>query len=125
MVNSPRTLEDVLADVQDELPVLRKHGQTQLAETLERFASDVRKAAADWLTWMDEDDAMLRTDHSRKWLRARFAEWAEQGHARWKNGRRQYRRAIIPQRGNPHAAREAGRQAALEEFTRGQRAPSR
>lgn len=109
-----RTLEDVLGEVQDELPVLRKHGQAQLADTLAKFAADVRDAAEDWLTWLDEDDAMLRSDHSRKWLRARFPEWLEQGHARWHQAKRQYRQAVVPQRGNPHAAREAGRRAGRE-----------
>jgi len=34
-----------------------------------------------------------------------------QGHARMRNGRREYLQVVVPRRANPSAAREAGREA--------------
>lgn len=109
-----RSLEQVLADVRGELPILRKHKQDALADALERVCKDVTAAAEEYLLFVGETDAMLRTGRSQRWLRARFAEWEHQGHCRWRSGNRQYRLLILPQRANPQAAYEAGKAAGRE-----------
>jgi hypothetical protein len=109
-----RSLEQVLADVRGELPILRKHKQDALADALERLCKDVANAAEEYLLFVSETDAQLRTGRSLRWLRARFPEWERAGHGRWRSGHRQYRLLILPQRANPQAAYEAGKAAGRE-----------
>lgn len=110
----PETLEQLLDGVREELPVLKKHGELQLAASLEDLCERVAAAAEDFLVWLSEDDAMLRSGHQRSWLRRRFVEWEDAGHARIRHGRREYRQVVVPQRVHLSAAREAGRAAAQE-----------
>src|SRR5690242_14998675 len=106
------TLEQVLADARGEAAVLRRHGQDTTAAAIDAIVDRVRDAAEDYITWLSEDDASMRSGHHPKWLRARFAEWERAGHARREKGRRQYRQLVIPLRANTSAAYEAGREAA-------------
>lgn len=113
MIAEPRALEQVLADWRGDAQVLRRQRHDQEAEQIERFAVDVARAAEDYLRWLSEEEALLRSGRSRGWLRSRFPEWEREGHARRDRGRRLYRMVVIPQRANTLAAREAGRRAAL------------
>jgi hypothetical protein len=85
-----------------------------MCDTIHRICREVTDAAEDWLTFLSEPDAMLRSGHGERWLRSRFAEWAAQGHAEKRGKVRYYRACLIPQRGNPSAAHEAGRRAGRE-----------
>lgn len=105
------TLEQVLADYRGDAAVLRRRGHAKDAELIERLCDAVADAAEDFLTWLSEDDAMLRSGRSRAWLRAQFADWSRGGNARKDGARRVYRQAVIPQRANALSAREAGREA--------------
>ena len=113
MIAEPRELEQVLADWRGDAQVLRRQGHDGEAEQIERFAVDVARAAEEYLRWLSEDEALLRSGRSRRWLRLLFPEWERAGHARRDRGRRVYRMLVIPQRANALAAREAGRRAAL------------
>lgn len=108
------TLEQVLADVRGEAQVLRKHGDARTADVIDQVIDRVRAAAEDYITWLEESDAELRSGHVTRWLRSRFPEWEALGHARREHGRRQYRQCVVPLRANRSAAREAGRDAARE-----------
>lgn len=105
------TLEQVLADARGEAAVLRSHGHKAQADSVEKVCEAVTAAAYEYLNWLSEAEARLRSGHSTEFLRARFARWLEQGLARWDGKRRQYRAVVIPQRANREAAREAGRRA--------------
>lgn len=107
-----RSLEQVLADWREDAQILRKHGHGREAEQLERFSIDVARAAEDYLRWVSEEDAMLRSSKSREWLRSQFPEWERMGHARREGKRRCYRLLVIPVRANLTAAAAAGREAA-------------
>jgi hypothetical protein len=74
----------------------------------------VSKAAHEYLTWLREDEAILRSARSRPWLRSQFPIWLEGGHARREGRARFYRMLIVPRRPNVSAARESGRRAGLE-----------
>ena len=106
------TLEQVLADGRDEAAVLRRNGHVAQAETLSRFIDAVLESAEDYLTWLSEGEARLRSGHSVEWLRGRFAGLQSQGLAKLEGKRRMYRAVGIPQRPNLEAARMAGRRAA-------------
>lgn len=88
--------------------MLRSRGHAHDAKLLEDCADQVTRSAEDYLRFLEESDAMLRSARGESWFRSRYAEWESQGHARKVNGRRQYRMLIVPQRANLAAAREEG-----------------
>ena len=106
------TLEQVLADARGDAQVLRRRGHGRDAELIEALCDQVAGAAEDYLRWISEEDAMLRSARSTEWLRGQFPEWERAGHARRVNGKRQYRQVIVPMRANVTAAAAAGRAAA-------------
>ena len=103
-----RTLEHVLADARGDAAVYRRRGDPRIAAALESFADEVRDAAEDYLTWLSEDQAMLRSGHREPWFRRRRAEWVASGNARQVGRRWRYRAVVVPQRGSAQAAYEAG-----------------
>lgn len=106
------TLEQVLSDLRGEAAVLRKHGDARVADVMDGVVERVKAAAEDYITWLEEDDAMLRSAHQRRWFRAQFATWAAEGNAKKEAGRYHYRQIIVPQRANASAAYQAGVDAA-------------
>jgi hypothetical protein len=108
---TPRPLEQVLADWREDANALRRNSHAHDAQLIERLCDEVQASAHDFLNWLTEGEAKLRSGHSAEYLRARFPQWLEQGLARWDGKKRQYRSVCIPQRGNREAAREAGRRA--------------
>jgi len=107
-----KPLEQVLADYRGEAAVLRRRGAGVVADALEEFAEQVARAAEDYLTWLSEADAMGRSGKSERWLRRRFGDWYDMGHARYsgRNGRaREYRQAVVPQRLHLEAMRDDAR----------------
>ena len=114
MIAEPRALEQVFADWRGDAQVLRRRGDTRLAQQLERCADEAAAAAEDYIRWLTEDDARLRSGWSLRRLSAHFPAWERQGHARRDGKRRLYRMLIVPHRANSLAALEAGRRAASE-----------
>lgn len=105
------TLEQALADEREAISMLRGRGFTREAELLEHSVERLARAAAPFLDFLSEKEAMLRSAHSEEWLRALYPRLEAQGLARRNpnNPReRQYLRCAIPQRANVSAAREAG-----------------
>jgi hypothetical protein len=105
------TPEQVLADERESANVLRRKGHRHDAELIEGVCDRFAASIVDYLNWLTEGEAKLRSGHSAEYLRARFPQWLEQGLARWDGKKRQYRAVVVPQRGNREAAREAGRRA--------------
>ena len=111
-------LEDALAEARGEIPVLRKHGQDEIANAIERFADAVSECTEDYRTWLSETDATLKSGWKRPRLRNHFPAWERQGMARWNpedKRARQYRAMIIPERTNVAALRADARIAARGE----------
>lgn len=105
----PETLETVLADTRADADVLDRTGHTHDAELLRALAARIEAAAEDFLVMLAEPDARLRSGKSIDWLRARFGEWAADGHAEMRGSHRYYRQCVVPRRPNIEAAREEGR----------------
>lgn len=106
------TLEQAIADERGDVAVLRRKGMGREADAIEKAVERIAAAAAPFLDWLSEGEAVLRSSHSREWLRERFPSLADQGLARWNPARpreRQYLRCAVPQRANTSAARDAGR----------------
>jgi len=113
------TLETVLANEREDAAVLRRRGHARDADLIDSILDRVVEAAEDYITWLDEPDAMTRSGHVASWLRKQFPAWRSEGHARTnERGVRQYRKCIVPQRGHKRTASEAGRRAGLEEAAR-------
>jgi len=108
----PRTLEEVLADWSEQANVLRKRSHVTEADAIDALLGEVRDAAEDYITWLAEHAAHLRSGWSIRRLRTAFPEWEAQGNAMKKHGERYYRAVVLPQRTHPSVAREQGRAAA-------------
>jgi hypothetical protein len=106
------SLEQVLADLRGEAQVLQKHGDLARAGVIDAIVDRVKASAEDFITWLEEEDAILRSAHHRKWFRRMYPTWAAEGHAKKERGHYYYRQLIVPQRANLSAARQAGRDAA-------------
>lgn len=105
------TLESVLADERGQAAVLRHNGHAHDADLIERVCDRVAKSAEEYLRFLPEPDARLRTNRSQEYLRARYSDWESQGHAFKKGNLRYYRMLVLPPRANLSAAREEGRRA--------------
>ena len=103
--------EQVLADIREEAAILRRAGHPTEAEVRERICDRIAVAFEDYLTRLTEEQAMLQSGHSRSWLRSRFPEWEQAGHAGREGRRRWYRAVLIPRRGHAELAYQAGRRA--------------
>lgn len=106
------TLEHVIARFREHANELRFGGHKIQAESVDAVLDAVSAAAEDYLVFLDERAAGLRSGRSTAWLKARYDQWERDGHARMRGGRREYRTLIVPQAVNLISAREAGRAAA-------------
>ena len=92
-------LEQVLADELKDAAVLRRRGHEHDASLIERIVDRVRAASEEYVTWLSESEAMMRSGRSSGWLRARFVEWQSRKLARYNPRRkREYREVVVPQR---------------------------
>lgn len=92
---------------------LQRNGEPDKAAMLRRCADECEASAHDWLTFIDEAAAMLRTGRSVEWMRQQFRVWQPLGHARQVgHGKRVYRLAVLPVRPGILEAAIAGRLAA-------------
>jgi hypothetical protein len=110
-------LEQLFADVLSEAAVLHAHREKFSPERIEAFVRDVKLCLTDYLTFISEPEAIVRSAHSATWFRQRFPEWERQGHARWspKNKKqRTYRVMIVPLASDENDIRAAARRAAQD-----------
>jgi hypothetical protein len=91
-------LNTVLADALEESHILRRNGHALQADTIERLVASVKAAAADYLAWIPEHEAMLRAGRQEDFFRARRKQWEEDGLAECRNRQWYYRRVIVPRR---------------------------
>jgi len=108
------TLEQVLADAREDANRLRLHGHREQAESLSRLCDAVAKAAEDYLQWLSEAEACLRSGWSKKSILRRFHALEREGLARRKGRHREYRAIAIAADANLIMARHAGREAARQ-----------
>jgi hypothetical protein len=106
-------LDTIIRRWKGDAAVLRRNGESRLADALDRCADEATDAAAEWLTWLSESDAELRSGRARGWFRARRDVWRRDGHARQiARGKWEYRAAIVPRRADLATAAAEGRAAA-------------
>jgi hypothetical protein len=115
-LESRRSLEAVLEIWLADAFVLAEYGHEREAAIIGKLIAHVETAAADWLTWLTEPQAIERSARSLEWLRARFKRWEGQGHARrTPGGARTYRAIIVPEedRRRPSPATRSAFEAGL------------
>ena len=91
-------LTNVILDARLEIRVLRDNGHDAQADTLDRFINAVQHAARPFLNWLTVEEAVLKSDHTDEWLRARFDGWEAEGLARWNGRKREYLDCVVPRR---------------------------
>lgn len=104
----------MIADWRASAQASRRTGHASTAELVEQILREVAAAAEEYLRWLSEDDAMLRSGKRRAWFRKRFAEWERAEMARRAGRKREYRMLIVPQSADTLSARDAGRRAGAE-----------
>lgn len=108
----PEDLETVLADMTSDADALERTGNVKQADYLRASVARLRKAAEEWLTWLSEPEASIRSGFNTAWLRGRFETLRREGHARLAGRSRQYRQCAIPRKANTVSAANKGRAAA-------------
>lgn len=103
---------DALADERGQAAVLEHNGHEHDARLIRRICDRFAEAAHEYIHFMSEAEAMLRTGDSERQLRRQYARLEPLGHAKKINGMRYYRECMLEPRANLSAAREAGRRAA-------------
>lgn len=92
--------------------MLRRSGNAGQAEYVEALCDRTAEAAADYLRWLSESDAMLKSGLSSRTLQRRFRDLLECGLSRYDAERqREYRACAIPHRASLSEARARGRAA--------------
>jgi hypothetical protein len=104
-----KLLESVLSEYRADAQVLRRYGDTRVADAIDRVCKDVAVAAEDFMRFISEADAMMRSGRGVDFLRARFPAWERDGNARYERRQRYYRQVVVEHRLDLEAAREAGR----------------
>lgn len=104
------TLEQVIADAREELEIVKRAGHKEQAEYIDQLLNRIVAAAEDYLKWISEPDAILKSGLAERTLRRRFRELLECGLARYNGREREYRAIAVPPRPQILAARERGRQ---------------
>lgn len=105
-------LEQVLADARGEAAVLRANKAAFSVERIEQLCERVQEAAGDYMRWLSESDAMIKSGLSGRTLRRRFPELLECELARYDvEGNREYRACAIPPRASIGEQRDRGRRA--------------
>lgn len=101
-----------LADFREEAAVLRRNGHTLQADTIERVCAAVADAAHEYLTWIPEQEAQLRSGFGPDYFRARRKQWQEDGLAEPRGRAWYYCRLIVPRRKLDSIVRAEGRRGA-------------
>lgn len=106
-------LDTILRRWDDDAAALTRNGEPDKAAILVRCAAEVREAADEWLTWISEEQAALRSGRRVEWWRGQFPALLKRGHARQVGrAKRVYRLAVVPVRDAILQAAEEGRKAA-------------
>jgi hypothetical protein len=92
-----KTLEDVMAAWRADAATLKRLGHAHEADLIERVLKDVEAAAEEYMTWLTESDARLRSGKSERWIRQLWRQLKPLGHAHTdREGRRRLRMLMVP-----------------------------
>lgn len=104
-----KDLGQVLIDRREEVAMLARAGASVQSDYLDALLDEIKAAAKEYVTWLCESDAMLKSGLSERTLRRRFREMLDCGTARWGKTGREFLACCIPYRPDVDAARARGR----------------
>ena len=111
-MSETRDLNQILADAREEAKITARMGNTQQANYLNDLLDRINESAEDFLTWLSEENALLKSGLSERTLRRRFRELHECGLARYNlKHEREYRSIAVPSRPEVEQAKELARVA--------------
>jgi hypothetical protein len=105
------TTEEAMAEGWAEVALMRKYGSSSAADRWGVILAGLRDSLTEYSDLLSEADAVAYSGRAAQWLRARFLRWESRGLAQRVGRIRYYRRCVLEHRGNPFAAREAGKLA--------------
>lgn len=99
--NAPATrdLAAILGEMDADAATYERHGDTARAAALRERATEIREACAEFLQWLTEQEAELRSGQSRVAVRRLALAHLASGHARMEHRRYYLRACIVPVRG--------------------------
>jgi hypothetical protein len=98
-MSETRDLNQILADAREEAKIIGRMGNAQQAEYLTSLLDRIQDATEDYLLWLSEEKAQLKSGLSARTLRRRFKELYDCGLARYNvKHQREYRSVAIPSR---------------------------
>lgn len=109
MKESEKDLAQVLVDKREEVQMLSRRASAVQTSYVDELLDEVRAAAEDFITWLPEEAAILKSGLSERTLRRRFREMLDCKTARWGKTGREYLACVIPSRPDVAAARARGR----------------
>ncbi len=105
-------LVTILADMASDADALERTGNLKQADYLRAAVARIRTAAEDYMTWLSEPDAILKSALSERTLRRRFRDMLDCGTARYGSKRqREYLSMCVPNRPDVQQQRARGRAA--------------
>jgi hypothetical protein len=105
-------LAQIIAEAAEEAALLERNGAGFSVGRVRELLAQIGQAAEEYMTWLSEGDAAIRSGFSMTWLRGRFDSLQRDGHAKLVGKARQYRACAIPRRANTALASARGREAA-------------
>lgn len=96
--DTPLDLAAILGTMDEDAVVYARNGDLSRAAALRDRATEIRVAAADFLTWLSEDDAALRSGETPGRMRSLAVRYLASGHARRVNRKFLLRACIVPRR---------------------------
>jgi hypothetical protein len=109
-----QTLEDTISEARARALVLKVEGHGAQAAAIERVCTEIERARGfeEYLCWLPEDEAVIYTNRTVEFLRARFGHWEQRSLAQLVGRTRFYRRCALESRAPNQAAFTAGRHVA-------------
>lgn len=91
-------LAAILGTMDEDAAAYARNGDTAKAEAIRARANEIRQAARDFITWLTEDEAMLRSGESRQRVKSLALRYVAAGHAKIVGRRFHLRACIVPRR---------------------------
>ena len=111
-------LRQAIADAREDAAVLRRNGHPAQAESLERSADHIARAAEPFTRTLSLSEARLKSGASLRWLKAKAREWADLGFAECVQGEWRILDCLVPQRIHASAVRAQGAEDATRDARR-------
>ena len=108
----PADLADVIADWREDAAILRRRGDQRTAEVLEQCAADVTGVALEYIVWLSESEAQLRSGWTAGKVRSHARAFLHTPHVRTEKKGYWLRACIVPRRAHYELLREAAQRGA-------------